>query len=34
MKLKEADELIEKIKWRVIVLALLVLMLDVYWWRP
>lgn len=34
MKLKEAEVLIEKIKWRVLVLALLVLMLDVYWWRP
>lgn len=34
MKLKEAEVLIDKIKWRVFVLALLVLMLDVYWWRP
>lgn len=28
------DELFRKIQWRVVVLALIVLVLDIYWWRP
>lgn len=28
------DRLFRKIQWRVFVLAVLVLMLDIYWWRP
>lgn len=28
------DELFRKIQWRIVVLALIVLVLDIYWWRP
>jgi hypothetical protein len=33
-KHQEAQDLFDKIKWRIVVLAVIVLILDINWWRP
>ena len=33
-KHQETHDLFDRIKWRIVALAAIVLTLDIYWWRP